>query len=477
MSFPLFNYSFTTSKLLMAFVVFLAFACGEKEEIGPGSFGTLEFGTEIGQWPKVTHMKIDHEGSVYARLFYDDEITYSLNGHVLDLPKSSWYLVNLNPDGSLVWSYDLEYGDPNSRNAIHVTQDQKVVYSTLGSYDITVLDNSGNLEVSFPTFIAPEVVTVASSGNVIAIGKYNGSSFLWDEENGVTLRPDANVNDYVLVAHSPDGSLLWNATISGASDIFDVEVSGDDQITFSGILRNKVTFYGADGVEQANIENKTSGDGFGFLVRYNSNGQYLWKSPTWWALGNGFSVKNFEIAIAEDGNIYTAASNASSTSNTHEDAIYIRKISRDGADILWEDVIQNPQDPCGDCGYFVKGFELAENGGVVLGAESAQFNVAELGHHAFIKKYTAEGSEVWTQRIFARRNGGEIPSGMSSLAVDPNGYIWAGGNFAGAGQRIGRGEQEFSNELFYGNVVVTKNVIITDNGGGGGNWFGKFRPN
>ena len=200
--------------------------------------------------------------------------------------------------------------------------------------------------------------------------------------------PNLNV---FLVKFDADGNLVWERTWGNGQDFAEaVAVAQDGSIYVTG-------------------RRSSSGAGSGdvFLVKFNSEGTFIW-DRTW---GGANPEVGSDVAVAADGSVYVAGDGNSFFGN---DAVLL-KFNPDGI-LLWErdwreGTIQDLS--------AAFGVAVAADGSVYMTGLS---NISGVKQDVFLVKFNPDGSLVW-QKTW----GGDVDTGQG-VAVASNGRIFVTGN-------------------------------------------------
>jgi Beta-propeller repeat/PEP-CTERM motif len=301
------------------------------------------------------------------------------------------------------------------------------------SYGVSA-DGLGNVFISGFTFGRLENVT---PGGVDAfVSKYNSvGNLLWtrqlgttsyDDSKGVSADglgnvyisgstlgslggPSAGNQDVFLSKFSADGSLVWSSQFGTTDNDYGGEVSVDG-------LGN-VYFAGSTA---GSLSGGNSGNHDGFVRKYNAGGGLLWTRQFGTAGNDGSG------AVSADGlgNVYLAGATDGILGGVNVGGIdaFVRKYNADGS-LLWTRQLGTTStdvsgavsaDKLGNV--YISGYTGGNLGGTNAGGEDA-----------FLSKYSAEGSLLWTRQFGTTSE--DISTGVS---VDGLGNVYLSGYTVGS---------------------------------------------
>jgi hypothetical protein len=246
-------------------------------------------------------------------------------------------------------------------------------------------------------------VATDSSGNAVMVGDLNGGLF---------------VHKY-----SSNGSLLW-AREFGSSYGNAVAIDASGNIYVTGYFMGGIDLgggwlngYGAYGVS--------------FVVKYGPDGSHLWSK----AFPSNSDGAGHGIAIDPSGNVFvtgyfggTINFGGLALTSSSSSSIYLLKLSGLNGSHLWSRAFGNAGGGQ-NVGY---GVAVDRDGsayitGTFLGPVNfGGGTLTSLGFDAFVAKFSATGSHVWSKRF-----GGDSADYGYSVAAGANGEIVIGGSFRG----------------------------------------------
>lgn len=302
--------------------------------------------------------------------------------------RNDFYLVKLNPQGTIVW--------------------QTVLSNTSTSIGYSVkVDSSGNVYVAG---------LAASSGNdVFEVAKYNSSGVLqWQKRFGngalgataysLALDSSANVYvggryynggtyDFMLLKYDSAGTIQWRQKYAASSyDCYGQGVTVDS----SGNIY--ITGY-----------TNMSASWDMLLLKYDSSGTLLWQRK----LGVGSTEIANAVATDSSGNVYICGY----SNTTGADALVIAKYNSSGT-VQWQKFLENGQAQ----GY---GITIDSSNNIYVCGHSRYFGSQDM----YVAKYDTSGTIQWQRRIGNNTNSEQ----GRSVAVDGQGNVY----LAGIGQVSG----------------------------------------
>ncbi len=242
-------------------------------------------------------------------------------------------------------------------------------------------------------------VAVDASGNAYISGHTYGSL-------GGT---NAGDQDAFLTKFDASGSELWSAQIGTSSDDIShsvaVDASGNAYIS---------------GYTDGSLGGTNAGSNDAFLVKYDPSGNELWTQQ----IGTSDSDISHSVAVDASGNAYISGYTDASLGGTSArkfDA-FLTKFDASGSE-LWSQQIGTSDN---DMSYSVA--VDASGNAYISGQTSGSLGGTNAGGwDAFLTKFDASGSELWTQQI------GTLHSDISnSVAVDAYGNAYISGNTYGS---------------------------------------------
>jgi hypothetical protein len=286
-------------------------------------------------------------------------------------------------------------------------------------------------------------VITDSSRNVIVTGNYLSTLNIY-LENGTTVgltlsNASATLSDAFLVKYDSIGTPLWARRIGGTStdSASSVSVDSSGNIVVTGTY-NSVPFnvYAANGTSVALA---ISGNGLGFLVKYDSSGTPLWLRR----FGSGFSGGGQSTSTDLNGNIIVGgnfsntfnvyASNGTTvvfTTSSTTAQCYVVKYDSSGTPLWLKSAGGNQDD-------YVTTVATDSSGNVYVGGAYRSYSffvgegIPELGKppfndtDGFIIKYNSSGTPLWSRRI----QGDGSEDYVRSLSIDSDQNVIAVGEY------------------------------------------------
>ncbi|MEI7729776.1 MAG: immunoglobulin domain-containing protein, partial [Verrucomicrobiota bacterium] len=303
------------------------------------------------------------------------------------------------------------------------------VFSSAGGQDLFVAkyDRAGNLlwarsAGSGGTDNWGLQVATDNAGNIYLPGNYNGTiSF------GTATLTAVGGQDCFLVKYDANGNFQW--VRRGASSATDygggVAVDSTGAVLFTGYYDANVQFDGAPSVLTAGTADNM------FLVKYDSNGNFLWQqSGTGSPYGQSVAVdsNNAAFVVGSMGNGGNFGGIQVASDNNGHANMFLAKFDSDG-NAVWARSLASSGDALG------RSLALDRQGNIFLGG--TYLDNTTLGGFSltcggvadgYVLKCDSSGNVLWAQTV-----GGPGDDGVNSLAVDQFGNVLVGGTIDNGG--------------------------------------------
>ncbi|MCB0727511.1 MAG: SBBP repeat-containing protein [Ignavibacteriae bacterium] len=234
-------------------------------------------------------------------------------------------------------------------------------------------------------FNFPKKSAIDNLGNYIVAGNSNGIGGY----------------DYVVLKYTPSGNLIWSQRYNGISN-------GSDYLT-GMVLDDSGNVY----VTGVSNEGAALGGINWVTVKYNTNGQMMWKKSLNWVFNN--TDEPVGINIDKEKNIYVVGFGR--TISVYRQMITV-KYSTDG-DSLWTKVYRNSPNTH-DWGYSVS---IDDS----LNVYSSGYGILPVGNEIVTIKYDKNGNEKWIKK-YPTYDGDFLRPTLSELDNEGN-LIVVGNNY------------------------------------------------
>ncbi len=340
-----------------------------------------------------TNVECDALGNVILVGYFEGTVDLDPNVGVNSVTSqgiSDLYVMKLSPEGETLWMHELTGASDESTGGLSVT----------------------------------------STGHIFVSGGFFGTTNF----STSTSLTSAGENDAYVMKLNPDGTLNWVKQIGGTSFDYawDLDTYTNGDVVLAGRFRDVVDFN--PGVAVANGTSAGSNDGF--LVRFNTNGDYVWHNTFG---GTGFD-EVWAVTTDLDNNTFTygyfsgtvdlapGVAVQNFTSNGSDD-LFIQKFNPSGT-MLWVKTfggseLENSYDIATD----------SEGNVVVIGdyfntvdfdPGAGTFNMTSLGNNdIFMLQLDANGNFNWMQSI-----GSTFSQAGYALYIDNNNNILSTGTFS-----------------------------------------------
>ncbi len=253
--------------------------------------GTLlwraSYGSSEAQYP--FKVAFDNQGDIIVTGYYDNEITFGTEPLVAYDPHYEAYVAKLSDTGEHIWSRSFPGVHDQVSRAIAIDDDDNIY---LGGYFLGDVDFGDGLQIA--------------SG---------------DDRDGFVVKLDAT------------GTTLWSRTFGDESlqRVYSVAVDSEGNPVAVGRFKGSIDF-GPDRLDAAS-------GGAGFIVKYGSDGRYLWSHR----LGGSANQGATDVAIdSHDRAVVTGfyegyvqlGHTLLPESGVYEPSIYLSKLEPDGA-FVW----------------------------------------------------------------------------------------------------------------------------------------------
>jgi len=264
-------------------------------------------------------------------------------------------------------------------------------------------------------FDAPNALVLDTSGNLIVVGAFTGTSNF-----GGSDLTSAGIIDIFMAKYDANGNHIWSRRIGGSSNDYawDVAVDAAGNIALTGSFQSTVDFGGG---------NLTSaGDEDIFVASYDANGQYRWAHR----VGGSGGDNGWSIAVDSANNVIATGSFRGNANfgggnllSAGEEDVFLAKY--DGAgNHIWSRRFGAAESD--------NGYAVATDGTSIVVTGNFLFNVSfgggDLvsagGGDIFLAKFDADGAHQWSQRF-----GGSGSDTGDAIAIDNSGNIGLAGQF------------------------------------------------
>ena len=388
--------------------VAVAASCGQANAEDPY---TVEWARQIGTSgsDQSYSVALDLSGNVYI----SGHTTGSLEGTNAGIYDA--FLTKFDSSGNELWtqqigtsSWDQSFSvavDSSGNAYISGRTDGSLEGTNAGSADafLTKFDSSGNelwgKQIGTSTFDLSFSVAVDSSGNAYISGRTDGS----------LEGTNAGSADAFLTKFDTSGNELWTQQIGTSSQDFSNSVAVDSS---GNAYISGRTFGSLEGTNAGSID--------AFLTKFDSSGNELWGKQ----IGTGSVEESFSVAVDSSGNAYISGRTDGSLEGTNAGSAdaFLTKFDSSGNE-LWGKQIGTST--------FDQSFSVAvdSSGNVYISGSTAGDleGINAGGLDAFLTKFDASGSELWTQQT-GTTSGEE----SFSVAVDATGNAYISGRTQGS---------------------------------------------
>lgn len=410
------------------------------------------FGSASGE--TVISMAIDNQENLYITGVFSETVDFDPSDNVVNLISNGdkdVYVAKYDKLGNLIFAFGIGSTQREVAEYIHLDENGNILISgrfhgtmdfdpsigiasktSLGMADMYLAkyDANGNF-LWVKSMGGPEVdngfsVTTNSNNEIYLCGYFKGTALF--DDNSTQLTSNGHW-DIFLAKYSADGVLQYvNSFGDYAADLaMQVKVDANDNLYMLG------SFIGIINFDPTNTAPALTSNGIndGFLIKYNSDGEYQWGRN----MGGASNDHSYNFDIDQNGNIFvtggirstTASFGAISLVNNGGYDIFLTQLDQDG-NFIWA---KNYGATANDGGYAVK----ADNNGNIFVSgiyrdsvdfgDGMLYNVDSSG--VFLTKLDVDGNTVWSKSF----------SGISNedygraLQFGQNGEIYLSGYFSG----------------------------------------------
>lgn len=239
-----------------------------------------------------------------------------------------------------------------------------------------------------------------------------GNAYITGHTSGSLDGPNAGSQDAFLARYDAGGTKLWTRQFgTGSSDEafgVSVDTGGNAYVT---------------GYTYGNLGGTNAGTRDAFLTKYDASGTWQWNAQ----LGTSTHDEAYGVSVDADGNAYITGwtvGNLDGPNAGGSDA-FLAKYDSGGTELWTRQLATSGQDAA-------YGVSVDANGNAyITGHTTGSFGGPADGRDAFLAKYDAGGTAIWTTQ-FGISGSTEEPFGVSVDAAG-NAYItgWTGGSFGG----------------------------------------------
>jgi hypothetical protein len=402
------------------------------------------------EWAKQTSASVasegysvvsDNSGNVYMTGYFNGTVdfdpgpgTYNLTAQDGDI-----FVQKLDNNGNFIWankygSSGFEYG-----NSITIDEFSNVYVcgsrqtSTSSSIKILKFNSNGSYSWERGWLNSSSLNNSANSimydgaGNIIITGSFEGAIDFVEVPGTYYLNSTGEADIFVMKLTASGGAFVWAKNISGSSYETSSSLSLDPtgNIYIGGFFVGTTDF---DPSAYSNILNATDPSGNGFVVKLNSDGNYLWAQQ--------ISCQSHVGAIKSDefGNLCTTGSfngqadfdpGAGTYNLSGSQAIFIQKINLNG-DLIWVKQISGStsndgaeiksvtNDKIGNIfitGYFSGTYDFDPSASQDIYSTAFGFN------NIFIEKFDEYGNKIWVKSLGAGYGNSISSSSFSDIYI------------------------------------------------------------
>lgn len=241
-----------------------------------------------------------------------------------------------------------------------------------------------------------------------------------------------NLADAVVIKYNPSGNMVWTRSFGGnGEDVFTAAVPLPD----GGFIA-----VGYSNSGDVDLQGLNKGNYDGTIVRYNSNGDVVWKRT----FGGSASDQFGNVVYTQDGGIVVLGHTLSNDGDVNgmlhtspPDAVIV-KYDLNG-NVQWSDVFGGD-----NYDMFVSAIQ-AQNGNIVVtgysgSADGDLQNVTKYGAwDGIVVEYDHQGNVVWKKAY-----GGSLTETFQGIAETDGGYVIVGGSMSTDGmmQNINKGSMD-----------------------------------
>ncbi len=276
-----------------------------------------------------------------------------------------------------------------------------------------------------------------ASGNVFVCGTYKGAVDFDPSAGTYYLTSVGTLVNQFLAKYDSDGNFEWAFSLANSSAVINssflsVRVDNAGDVYVSGSLVDQIDFDPGPGTYILDADN-----GFGFLAKYDTDGNFLWAMVL---EGNGIS-KIYEVAFDDANNVYCAGAFTNSTdfdpgpgtfslsSNGNND-LFLSKYDEDG-----NFLIAGAAGGSGvDIAYTI---DLDDDNNIYIGGvfqdtvdfdltPGTDYEMATGVYHGFVAKYNSSGALHFVLNL-----GDGTQTEVKTLVTSGSNRFYVGGIFMG----------------------------------------------
>jgi hypothetical protein len=267
---------------------------------------------------------------------------------------------------------------------------------------------------------AAQGITIDSDGNLIVVGRFQGSFLV----GATTLTSNGGNDFFVAKLSSTDGSIAWIEGFGGTSDdtALRVAVDASNNIYVVGSFAGSMSFG-----TSATLTSAGANDGY--ILSLDTSGAYRWAKALGGTAADGLNSVSVASTTVAVGGFYTSSITVNGTTLTNGgyQQAYVAEFGTDGSAGLVKTFT-------GVGNTTLTSVVLDSNSGTIVVAGtlsgSADFGGGSMTSQS-VDAYLAEYSSTGTY-IFAKVLGGTSNDSATALAVSATGSIVLAGNFNGS---------------------------------------------
>ena len=246
--------------------------------------------------------------------------------------------------------------------------------------------NSGSGDASTPTHTRIGAVATAADGSVYVTGQTDTATLNGQTSSGAT--------DAYLMKYASDGSLQWTRLLGSAGSETALGVTVDDSgaVYITGQTDGDMTGNGNAGGNDA------------YIAKFESDGTRAWLNT----VGSDYEERGFSVTASGSGDVYVTGYSTGGPADTLDGEthvgdidVFLTKYAADGSK-AWTKLLGTEKD---DSGYAVA---AQDDGSVVVAGASwgdqLGSDAGAGGVDAFVTKYSAEGTVLWTHLLGTSAN-------------------------------------------------------------------------
>ncbi|MBD2441834.1 hypothetical protein H6G25_01120, partial [Dolichospermum sp. FACHB-1091] len=394
-----------------------------------------------------TALTTGSDGAIYASvntISASDPISALINGSVV-----SAFITKYNADGTQVWTKQLGTTDNKVATSLSTGSDGSIYISGSTIDILGLLTNSSVINAFVTKYNADgteiwtkqlettdnkiaTALSTGSDGSIYISGNIASGSAI-DILSGLINSSSSNttiITDVFVTKYNADGSQVWTKLLE----------TSDNDVARSITTGSDGAIY-VSGNTRGNLDGQTNNGGDdAFITKYNADGTKVWTK----LLGTGVDDVARSLTIGSDGAIYVSGNtrgNLDGQTNNGGDDAFITKYNADGTKV-WTKLLGTGGDDV------ARSLTIGSDGAIYVSGNTrgnldGQTNNG--GDDAFITKYNADGTKVWTKLL-----GTGVDDVARSLTIGSDGAIYVSGNTEGDldGQTNNGGDDAFITKLF-----------------------------